>query len=1115
MSESVSPPEDSRTEHKNFNIHKWRGKLFSSEAKSGKGERAIESNDDDIAKFLQAAATTPEAPSKRQALAPRIDTSVAPRWPNATDVSQPGTTLVDVYRRPKARQNKGLHVSFSSAAPKVIGEGGDEAELPSKDVSLSSSTAERSDLPAASQPLRSKNYQQRLEAIEDPPNADIEASFRPTSLPRRSTGLGDDSIAKRPSEHDSRFAESVSALSQSSNHEQYSRSPDRVQAQTYNIKTNVADGDPLDAYISNPNDGTSDRFAQNGNDRNARFNVDAKQGHVDQVAGAHSQNMVDVSNPFANPLKYESSHQENSVGSNASLSGDKMKYQTTTGQSVTDLSTNQSYRTIEERGSDQFEQKALSLRNVAKGFGRDALDDFDRRVQRFNNVFRMGVEVQKELGAIPFARWIIISSWWFLKGRAQLESAVRSKPNSTDGPNKKDEIELSRALTQAYVNLGKAWWIVKDVTPNHPDVTKFGKVGMNSMITVLNGLGHHHLAELVEVHLSIVASMRTLAMSMKRNGRLPPDDLEIQRLEVRVLLKSAALPSSIAHLLVNSGTQREDQLQEAVPYFPIPLGDTTHHFSFGRMFVDVILSTRTDAEREFLLPCILSVIRQRTKWGVQAVIASQDGQVNTVVHSESDVGLTWKDVHWNVSLCAINFKLSDIVDLRVQFSEKDFKTLWGIYDYTHKIRKEFSPRKGEELVFDCGLDWFRCSSSASFPPDPVDDCEMRLFEKKIVLPDSHHVIHDGHRLMVVTPPGIKTMSIINQHLGKESPILSSRQQSKNGPILTLKVPQSPVLSLSFHETQKFDLFRCIMSGKLVTEDDTCSQSIPLQSLAVTSVPATQESTLSNSSCNIPNLRWSKLRIVNKASPPQPHSMISTVPSTNLRILTEGGLGTFVDRISLGQGDLQVNLSVDDLNEIKLLRAPQQEMTWSVADGILDQNEIELLCHTLQTMASQSTIRTYAFRSVSDTNKFQAMVTGFTVSFDGVANIFAISRRRSVVPIHKRWEASTVRLQVIKQDKTVQLVGFFKDFSHGACMNFVLKVTDVFEGFSKSGIFGIRIVDAKFALPKGLEDSSRDFLNLDMPDYPAEHDDIMIGFVDETGTYHFRCRWDAQTLTSCR
>ena len=105
----------------------------------------------------------------------------------------------------------------------------------------------------------------------------------------------------------------------------------------------------------------------------------------------------------------------------------------------------------------------------------------------------------------------------------------------------------------------------------------------------------------------------------------------------------------------------------------------------------------------------------------------------------------------------------------------------------------------------------------------------------------------------------------------------------------------------------------------------------------------------------------------------------------------------------------------------------------------------------------------------------------------------------VVPLYKRWEASRTRLQIVKLNKTVQLLAFFKDFAHGSCMNFVLKGTDVFETFGRSGTFYLRIADAKFALPKGTGNPSKDFVSLDTPEYPSEHDDVTIEFDTEAGT----------------
>lgn len=68
------------------------------------------------------------------------------------------------------------------------------------------------------------------------------------------------------------------------------------------------------------------------------------------------------------------------------------------------------------------------------------------------------------------------------------------------------------------------------------------------------------------------------------------------------------------------------------------------------------------------------------------------------------------------------------------------------------------------------------------------------------------------------------------------------------------------------------------------------------------------------------------------------------------------------------------------------------------------------------------------------------------------------------------------------------------------MNFALKSTDVFVSHSKSGTYYVRIVDAKFALPKSGDDPNKDFVCLDIPQYPGEHDDITIGFDVEAGMF---------------
>ena len=195
---------------------------------------------------------------------------------------------------------------------------------------------------------------------------------------------------------------------------------------------------------------------------------------------------------------------------------------------------------------------------------------------------------------------------------------------------------------------------------------------------------------------------------------------------------------------------------------------------------------------------------------------------------------------------------------------------------------------------------------------------------------------------------------------------------------------------------------------------------------------------------------------------------------------------------------------------------------------------DALAELLRTLTNASTIRRLAFNSFKDLHAFQLAVTGFDVKFDGyvsfpskpmqepanrqrttltlhrIASTFSISRRRMVVPIYKQWTANTIRLQIVHQDNVIQLLAFFEDFSHADAMNFRLSSMDTFEKKDSGGKFGLKLVDAKFALPvdqrrgegkmqkaegrvSGWVGVKRRFVCLDEIEYPGEHDDILIMF----------------------
>ena len=1063
--------------------YKWRERLFPAESKFERAAENLENTDGDIANFLHAAGSRPEAGPRSAPLAPRVDIATSSKQPSAASVDQ-DERIVDVYRRPKPRQNKGLCVRFESATPVVIGVGGDEAELPSRDVSRSCTDSLRSERSPSRQQSNYNASGRQPESYGRSPDHYDETCFQPPS-PRRPTAVEDKLLAEesQPTGHDREAVQPAFAGIQNLS--------TQTRDEQHNLYLNWRKKEVRDISYKSPAAEEELSHGQSYNPHTAERRYRGTTQHLD-VPPSEALPTTSVHPSDSPEPPYVSRDASSSSYSFPSVTKDLPK--------LPDAEHQGNHQ--DSQDPSQPKDKPLSLFSVARSLRDDYLADFDSRVRRFNDLFLLNASANVDIMTVSFERWVKTSAWWFLRGREGLESAVRAKISAITPANAENDGELSSILKQAYFSLAKAWWILKDVTPNLPAIRRFGRACTSSMVAVIRSSGDKHLAELVHVHLTILANMRALTMSMSRNRRLPPDHLQMQRLESQIFLETPTLPSDIAALTVNNILDSAVKGKKYItnPFFPILVGDTSRHFSFCKIFVDVVLKHYDDTKST--VPCVVSILRERTDWAVKAAIASQDGQVNLVIQSDEHGGLDWHGVQWKIPLHTMQLRLSEEICLQIKFSENDFKTVWSICDYTQRIRKEFSARRGETVLYERQLPTVQCFDCLSFPTEPVEDCRVRLFERTSVATGNsgQQEAPVGCRLMVVTPSGIKSISKVNYQLGKDRPIFFGTYRSKVGNTLLVRVPSSLRVSLTFHDSGDVELFRAILSGTSITEDDHCSASLQLQDLAICPLSNEQDMAYMNAGRLINDLTWHKLRVVSRGPSTHGHDSQSRVRSEHLRTVTDCDSGTFTDRVDAGPGELQLNLSVEDLNAIKLLRAAKQDMNWTFDDGVLGDRDVSSLLSVLHSMGNYPSVVTYNFRCLSDLHSFQATLTGFDVLYDGLASTLSISRRRMIVPMYKRWEASTPRLQIIKQDKTVQLVAFFKNFSHGTCMNFVLKVTDSFETFARSGVFFLRIVDAKFSLPKGKLDPTRDFVCLHMPEYASEHDDIIIGFGNEQGEY---------------
>ncbi|KAI9821128.1 MAG: hypothetical protein M1827_003862 [Pycnora praestabilis] len=1120
MPEDGSAVGRQQDDHKFLSRQHWRGKIFTNDETLAKEANQKFKLNDDVVDFLKPSTIRPPLSQNTVFPGPRLDISTASRWPTAAAVNPSSTPPTSHSRQSSQgrspgprRKRKGLIVTFSDAMPDIIGEGGDEADLPPRDILK---LRDNSNLPTLSPGSQVLGPRSEIGTGSDIPNIQKplkqdtveQVNFRPTSIRRTPTGFAgtegatelnevkttsdlaeydspiddDDSgpgllksepIDSRPGADGTQFkmrAEEGRALYQALQHIPPPQRQDLLRPSSFDmpsfppaspLSTPIVDGEPIQSYSLRPTPSPQ----------------------------PHSQSYFPSSiSPEANQPQQQSSA--------ISIDQDPGLYAIT---------------------SPQTSSKAFpfTLRSAATAVADDALDDFSERVRHLNTLFHLSAESIRPLFEAPFSELIRAGIWWFLKGRGELEAAIRSGPRS--GMDEKVPPYQKKQPTQAYVDLAKAWWIIKEVAVHHPEPQRYGFNSLKAPVSTTRRGADSAIVDAIEIRQSIISNLRALTMSMKRNNLLPPQQDEAplpQGLDTTIWLRYPTFTPAVSSLLSGSSSSSlviQNQTPMSALSDSLPLGDTKRHFSYGRMFVDVLLSTKDDASQEFRLPCLLSIVRERADWQMKVFICSQNGLVNICVQSSKKFGPTWDDVRWKTGDYKMQLHLTQGFLMVIQFTEKDYKTLWGIYDYTHTVEQSLQPQLGENLVFESTVKSFQSITLGSFrgfPEGVIKRCRVRIFEYQSTHArgSGERRLHRGYRFIVVTSPKIKTLSSLSHDLGKRKPIEYGFLRGEDGaPAYSIRINEnqrSSTLLLTFNEAAERTQLHSLLIGNAVTREQAVLGNVPLEGFSIHE--SSHPGSFSPSRQDVlKGLEWQQVQVISR-DPDDPNQDFSqSMYSEHLRICTTCKAGTVTDRINLGPGELQLHLNVNNATELKVLRTVQEDMTISMAENQISKSMAIAFVELLTTVATSDTIRTYQFRSLKDLHVFQAAITGFSAIFDGTASTFAISRRRMVVPIYKKWEASLARLQIVRQEKVVQLVAFFYDFKNGDCMNFNLKSTDVFEAFSRSGKYYIRIVDAKFALPKGENSESRQFVCLDMPEYPGEHDDITIGFDTEIDRDRFQ------------
>ncbi|KAI0818311.1 hypothetical protein GGR55DRAFT_70413 [Xylaria sp. FL0064] len=737
-------------------------------------------------------------------------------------------------------------------------------------------------------------------------------------------------------------------------------------------------------------------------------------------------------------------------------------------------------------------ERTKSLHDVVLAAGDEAFETFIARTKHLYELFRLYAEQQKPLDTARPEDVSRASLWWFLKGRTSLETVIRNRPKDPE------ETRHLIARYQAYTDLAKGYWLIEVALPEIAE-GKYSPVG----------------GELGDVRQVLISNLRKLAISMKRNGFLPPDEPFLpQTMDKSIWIEYPSLSQDIISLLngkwgsMLTAAQQPARSMDALD--ALPIGDTSKYFMYTRVNVDVYLMEQGMESTQTYFPCMLSVVRSPEEPNLNFVVASQNGSVSLRIQADKKAGPSWHSVKWRPDSNSIEIKLPRGFLLAIQCSPLDFKVLWGIFDFSNKVQGYLYPRQDEVVAHNVmlkGFHYFDANPQGrAFPKEAVGQCQLALFEKllKENSPTGPRTFHRGFRLAVVTGPRTRTLSGISHAFPPQLPVqFAMLRGEQRSPLLQLEFNTGKDrgrMVMSFADEQEREKVLRLISGSYVHSDEEVVTDVPLEGMSISEGLAD----IKGGFAATQRLPWQRARIVNDR---YTEEVPQTVLAEKLRIEVDsvdktgvGIVSTVTDRVNVAPGELRLRLGTKDILTLQVLRQPQLDLTVSLLETGVPKECPREFSSLLNTIQSSSTVRTYRFPSFKDLHAFQLGLTGYSVLFDGIAASLNISRRMMVVPIHKKWEAGTTRIQVVQQEKTVQLLAFFEDWHHGQCMGFVLKGTDVFECFSRSGKAGLKLADAKFPLPKVPADGSSStddmaFLCLDMPDFAGEHDDITILFDD--------------------
>ncbi|KAJ0421553.1 hypothetical protein BJY00DRAFT_323091 [Aspergillus carlsbadensis] len=712
--------------------------------------------------------------------------------------------------------------------------------------------------------------------------------------------------------------------------------------------------------------------------------------------------------------------------------------------------------------------------------------------ERLSDLFHDSAHTTRPAEEVPLQDWLRAAIWWAVQGKSALE-VQQQQGTETEAEQDEDQ----QPALQGLVNLAKAWWICHHIVTQ--DTFRIRMAAYRMKGTPDSALFEQYRAVLVYLR----GYERRMAAALCAETGLPPGiDLD-RRLWI-----------SYTTLGLYNGTILDNSRGQAWDLPPMAFGDTGDLFCYSSVVVEATLVDQGDSSLPTsTFQCIFSIMRDRESWQAVGVIASQVQLLHTTIQSERSQGPVWKDIEWDVARHAMLIRLHHSETLlRIRLSEDSFASIWTLAHDIIATETDMVAGEDESLLFDDTVkscQYINRDKPVGFPAKPVPHCRVRLLKKltAVTYGTGKRKVHGGLRIIIATPPHTKTRHRVTHDLPNSCPLAYSLVDGENGsPRILLHLAEKDKdetcsLFIYFEDPEARTLLHSLLLDSTPLRGESNAQSFLISSYAIDMQSQGSETQATK---NLDSGESQALVIEEEAERESRGTHYGkTILSEHLRVIIQNDWGSITDRLNIGPGQLAIALPIHENTTVHFHRLPQDDLSMAVAHDLVGKDHLAKIRCLLQSIQTKPSIRIVKFKTQADLHRFQEAVTGFSVRFDGLATRFLITRRRKLLPLLKQWDTNLARIQLIQRGGRSQIIAFFHAFRHWKCLNFEVTALDETEKMDQKGECGVRIRDAKYALPPselagGSGDHDRGLptsVCLDELDFPTEHSDVAIMFGD--------------------